>query len=71
MILAAVATAAPLPMKTRPPITAANAEKLRPVEQLDKAVYTIVRGPGRGELAFVMWEMPEPQKLKVLKSRGG
>src|SRR5262249_45081597 len=39
-----------------PAISAANADRLRPVQELKQDICRIVRGPGRGELAFVTWK---------------
>jgi WD40 repeat protein len=57
-ILATFAPAAPLQENRVTPITAGNAGRLSAVEELGHDAFTIVHGPGRGELAFVPWEKP-------------
>jgi|SRR5262245_25825221 len=61
VVLVAIAPApgAPVPpKKPRPVISAANADKVRSVKELEMAVWRIVPGPAKGELTFVHWEKP-------------
>jgi len=45
-----------LPEKPRMAISATNAEKLKPIRELEVSAHRIVRGPAHGELSFVCWE---------------
>jgi WD40 repeat protein len=62
------------PTKDRPPITAANADRLRPIAELEDDPKIIKRGPGRGELTFVRWEKPveivDEAKFRSLRKFG-
>lgn len=44
--------------KTWPRITIDNADRLKVVQQLDRDLFHIVRGPGRQELSLLTWEQP-------------
>lgn len=45
-------------VKFGPRITAENADRLKVVQEIDKDVRRILKGPGRGELSLLMWEKP-------------
>src|SRR5262245_10647214 len=58
VLVTTIVSAAPLTAKARRPISAANADQLRRVKDLDLSITEVIWGPGRGELAFLGWEKP-------------
>jgi WD40 repeat protein len=65
----ATAVAAPAPQeKPSPPITPANAAKVRQVGELPRDVHQIVWGPGDGRVSLLGWETPvDVLDIKTLK----
>jgi WD40 repeat protein len=52
------AAAAPPDEPQLPPIDAANAAQVRPLREMQRDVWRIVRGPGEGRLSLLGWETP-------------
>ncbi len=57
-VLTTFAFSAPLPVRKKTPISAANAAQVQKLAELPRDVWDIVWGPGRREASFLSWEKP-------------